>query len=120
MIEKIKRFLSLYDTKPLLIMLGVFYFLALTSGNINGIWENIGSLIFCTMIVFSLNNQVIYENWTWLKTGLKTDVPDSSLTKSGRELKQARLGNSDRLFIPMEVGYFYRDDNFGLDTSKLT
>lgn len=115
MIEKTKRFLDLYDTKPLLLMLGVFYFLSLTSGSINGIWENIGSLVFCTAIVFSLNNQVIYENWTWLKTGLKTDVPDSRLTKAGRELKQARLGNSNKLFIPMEVGYFYQDDNFGME-----
>lgn len=115
----IKRFFSLYDTKALIIFTGVLFLFSLTSPNINGLWENISSIILCVLLVFGMNYTVLHENWTWLKTGLKTDISDSRLTNSGREVKQARLGNSDRLFIPVKDGYCYRDNNYGLESNKI-
>jgi len=113
----VKRYFSLFNLKMLVGVLALFYLLVLTSDNINGILENIGGMVFMTMVAL-LWNVYALENWKWIYTGEYTDLTNSALSKNGIKVKEARLGKTNPLFVVGDKRYFYYDDNYGMIKNK--
>jgi Na+/H+ antiporter NhaC len=93
----LSRYLSLFHTRTLIIVLGIFYLIILLSQHINGVTENIIGLLIATFVAFAWNTDAS-ANWKWIYQGVYTDLIDSSLNERQRNLKQARLGKDNPLF----------------------
>jgi len=111
----IKRFFSFYNKLNLLLVLGFFYLVILMPSEselLVGYIQNISAMVFMTFVVLSINLEPIMENWKYIRSGLLVDRADAYLTKANRRLKEARLGETNPLFVATKDEFFYYDDNY--------
>lgn len=117
----IKRFFSLYRVSNLLIVLGIAYlFILIPAENdlLEGFLQNFIAIVFTTIIVLVGNAEAVITNFKWVLSGNLTDRPNTWLSKNMIQLKEARLGEDNPLFVVGEKRYFYYDNNYNSTQGK--
>jgi hypothetical protein len=77
-----------------------------------GTIQYISAIVVMTLVVLSLNIEPIVENWEYIRSGRLEDQSNEYLTKEYIALKNARLGNTNPLFVATKEEYFYYDDAY--------
>jgi len=110
-IEIIKRYLSLFNIKILVVYMGFIILVILGSELINGVWFNLLGLMVGMSFVLLLNGSAT-NNMRWVVTGQVEDKKEDILTSIELELRELRSNDSKKLFDKVGNKYYYYDDGY--------